>query len=79
MNLCTLMYIYTSMLTHRHVYTVFYTTDCLMVKSFSKYKVIRLLSFDHSVAMVRANGHDNVLTVKIAAPELTKKTVDLTN
>ena len=50
-----------------------------MVKCFTKYKVINLLSFDHSMAMLRANGYDNVLTVKIAAPELTKKTVDVTN
>ena len=53
--------------------------NCLMVKCFSKYKVIRLLLFDHSVAMLRANGPDNVLTVKIATPELMKKTVDVTN
>ena len=53
--------------------------NCLMVKCFSKCKVISLLSFDHTVAMLRANGHDNVLTVKIATPELMKKTVDVTN
>ena len=50
-----------------------------MVKCFTKYTVIRLLSFDHSVAMLRAKGHANVLSGKIAAPELTKKTVDVTN
>ena len=75
-NLCTYLY----MLTHMHVqaYTVyFHTTELSNGQVF--HKVIRLLSFDQSVAMLRANGHDNYLTVKIAASELKKKTVEMTN
>ena len=53
--------------------------NCLMVNCFMNYKVIRLLLFDQSVAMLKANGHDYDLTVKLAAPELTKKTVEVTN
>ena len=34
--------------------------------------------FHQSVAMLRANGHANVLTVKIAASELVKKTAEVT-
>ena len=53
--------------------------NCLMVSCFTKYEVTRLLLFDQSVAMLRANEHDNDLTMKIAASELTKKTVEVTN
>ena len=49
-----------------------------MVNCLTNYEVIRLLLFDQYVAMLRANGRDNDLIVKIAASEL-KKTVEMTN
>ena len=46
---------------------------------FLKVQSCQVLSFDQSVTMSRANEHANYLSVKIAAPELTKKTVDVTH
>ena len=46
---------------------------------FLKVQSCQVPSFDQSVTMSRANEHANYLSVKIAAPELTKKTVDVTN
>ena len=43
---------------------------------FAKYEVIMLLLSELSVAMLRANGHDNDLIVNI---KLMKKTVEVTN
>ena len=45
----------------------------------SQVQSFQLLSFDQFVAVLRANGHANVLTVKIAASELKKKTVEMTS
>ena len=53
--------------------------NCLMVNCFMKYEVTRLLLFDQSVAMLKTSGHDNDLTVKIAASKLMKNTVEVTN
>ena len=47
-------------------------------QNYPMYEVIRLLLFDQYVAMLRANGRDNDLIVKMAASEL-KKTVEMTN
>ena len=79
MNLCTLRYIRPCLHKQACMHCISAQQNCLMVKCFTKYKVIRLLSFDQSVAMLRANGHANVLTVKIAASELKKKTVEMTS
>ena len=46
---------------------------------FLKVRSCQVPSFDQSVTMLRAIRHANYLSVKMAAPELTKKTVDVTN
>ena len=61
------------------MHCIYTQQNCLMVHCFTKCEVIRLLFFDQSVAMLRANGHTKEMTVKIAASELMKKTVEVTN
>ena len=73
-------YIYICPCLHTGMYVLyFHTTELSNGQVFHEVQVIRLLSIDQSMAMLRANGHANYLSVKIAALELTKKTVDVTN
>ena len=60
---------YTSMLTQIGMYAVY----------FHKVQSRQVAFSELTVAMLRANEYDNDLIVKIAASELPKKTVEVTN
>ena len=71
---------YTSMITQTGLYALyFHTTELSNGQLFHEVRSYQVTFVDQSVAMLKANGHDYDLTVKLAVPELTKKTVELTN